>query len=93
MLYSDEAKLTNVKKWYIKTYPTDELGEEIRADINFYDVFHALDTYKEIYDYIEVGDSIIRERIFAKLSELMRVDYGEVYDQWLHGHSVRKMSK
>ena len=35
-----------------------------------------------IYDITRVGDSIIRERIFAILSELYGVTYDEIYNLW-----------
>ena len=35
-----------------------------------------------IYDITRVGDSIIRERIFAILSELYGVTYDTIYNLW-----------
>ena len=74
---------SKVKEWYLKEYSTDDLGEEIKDDITFYDIFYALDNYKDIYEVIGVGDSIISERIFGKLAEIMEVDYNYIYNQWL----------
>lgn len=74
---------TNVKEWYIKTYSTDTMGEEIRSDITFYDIFNALDKKKDFYDFIGVYDSLIRERIFRQLAKIMKVDYMYIYNQWL----------
>ena len=74
---------TKVKEWYMTEYPDDELGEEINKDITFNDLFVVLDTYKSVYDALNVWDSIIRERTFSKLAEVMNVDYGYIYDQWL----------
>ena len=74
---------SKIKEWYLKEYSTDNLGEEIKDDITFYDIFYALDNYKDIYEVIGVGDSIIRERIFGKLAEIMKVDYNYIYNQWL----------
>ena len=72
-----------IKEWYCETYPTDDMGVELYDDITFYDLFETLDRYKNVYDFIGVGDSIIRERLFAKLAEIMGVDYEYVYEQWL----------
>jgi hypothetical protein len=74
-----------VKDWYCAQYPTDELGEEIREDITFMDVFDCLDRYMDVYDCLGVWDSIVRERVFTKLAEIMEVDsdYDYVYDQWM----------
>ena len=74
---------TKIKEWYVKEYPLDELGVKINKDITFNDLFVVLDTYKNVYDALNVWDSIIRERVFNKLAEIMQVDYDYVYEQWL----------
>lgn len=75
---------TKIKEWYVKTFPHDSLArEEMKDDITFYGLFRCLDRYENVYDFLGVSDSIIRENCFAKLAELMEVDYGYVYDQWL----------
>ena len=38
-----EALNTFIKDWYIKTYPTDEVGEELNRSATFYDLFEALE--------------------------------------------------
>lgn len=78
-----ENEKTLVKDWYIKEYTTDELGQEINEKITFYDIFYALDRYKNIYEVLGVGDSLVRERVFKKLANIMRVDYNYIYEQWL----------
>lgn len=80
-----------VKDWYCATYPTDDMGEEIDGSITFEDVFDCLDNHCDIYDCLGVYDSIIRERVFEKLAEIMDVDYDYIYDQWLE--ESRKMPK
>ena len=70
----------NIKEWYIKEYPTDEAGTEIKSTVTFNDVFEALNSYKSFYKTIGVGDSLIRERIFTKLSEIMQVEYEYIYN-------------
>jgi len=77
---------TNVKEWYINTYKSDTLGTEIKDNITFYDIFKCLDTYKDFYDFIGVGDSLVRERIFTELAKIMQVDYLYIYEQWLKGN-------
>ena len=79
----NEALNTFIKDWYIKTYPTDELGEELNSRATFYDLFEALDNYQDIYNLFGINDSIIRERIFEKLSDIMECPYEEIYNQWL----------
>ena len=79
----EKCKQLKIKDWYKEEYPTDKLGDDIKKDITFYDIFDALDNYQDIYETMGVDDSIIRERVFAKLAELMEVDYDYIYDQWL----------
>ena len=74
---------TKIKEWYIKEYPTDELGVEIDDDVTFEDLFESLD--KNVYETLGVGDTIIRERTFDKLSKVMNVDYDYIYEKWLKG--------
>lgn len=78
-----ENEKSNVKEWYLKEYNTDDLGTEINDETTFYDIFWALDRHKDIYELIGVGDSIVRERIFKKLAEIMKCDYNYIYNQWL----------
>ena len=73
----------DIKEFYINTYPTDELGKELKENITFKEVFECLDNYNNIYEFVGVCDSLVRERIFTKLSEIMEVDYNYIYDQWL----------
>lgn len=83
-----ENENSKVKEWYLRVYSTDECGEYIDENITFYDIFYALDRHKDIYDTIggknsfEI-DSIIRERIFIKLAEIMGCPYDYIYNQWL----------
>lgn len=78
---------TNVKDWYSKKFRSDELKDDIRADVTFKDINDALGVEPDIYKYIfgdpTKGDSIVRERIFSALSDILGVDYEEVYDRWL----------
>lgn len=75
--------MQTIKEYYLSNYPTDDLGNEIDANATFKGLFHILDTYEDVYKYIGVADSIIRERIFEKLANEMGVDYNEIYNQWL----------
>ena len=72
-----------IREFYLEAFPTDELGIEINPKATFDGLFRVLDNYGDVYEYIGVGDSIVRERCFEKLSEIMGVTYDEVYSQWL----------
>ncbi len=73
----------NVKEWYLKAFPTDELGSEINDLINFTDVYKGMKLGLDIYDILQVGDSIIRERVFGQLATILKVDYDHIYKLWL----------
>ena len=71
-----------IKDWYIKAFPTDDMGEGICG--TFKGFLQTLIQGEDIYDYIDVGDSVIRERIFSKLAEMLDVDYDDIYYLWLN---------
>jgi hypothetical protein len=72
-----------IKEYYLEMFSTDELGVEINPQATFDGLFRILDNYEDVYEYIGVCDSIIRERCFEKLSQIMGCDYNVIYDQWL----------
>lgn len=72
-----------IKEFYLENYPTDELGTELSNTANFEGLLNQLFTGGDIYDYIGVGDSIIRERLFDKLAKNLQTSYDYVYDLWL----------
>ena len=73
-----------IKEFYLNNYPTDELGVELNENTNFTGLLNELITDNDVYGYIGVGDSIIRERLFTKLSEILKTPYDYVYDLWLN---------
>lgn len=74
---------TSIKEWYMSAFPTDELGCELNDSSTFAHLLTALDNGQDVYDVLGVGDSIIRERVFRQLSEMMNVDYSYIYNKWL----------
>ena len=72
----------NIKLYYKKNYPDDELGDELR-DITFLELFKNLDRGINIYETINVNDSIVRERLFQALADLFNSDYNYIYNKWL----------
>lgn len=74
-----------IRAWYIKQFPGDDLGADIRPDITFNSLYKALRAGfgSRIYDFIGVGDSTVRERLFDQLAALRGVDYDTIYDLWL----------
>ena len=79
-----ERANNSVRDWYVKEYPTDELGPQIPEQLTFNDVFEALDRHEDIYELLApADDSIVRERVFSELADIMGTDYDYVYNQWL----------
>jgi len=75
----------DVKSWYLETYPGDSVAEGIDEDVTFYDCAVTLIREGDIYDILGVGDSIIREKVFEKLADILGVDYNSVYYLWRDG--------
>jgi len=72
---------TTIKGWYQKEYPTDELGAQMNPTTTFGGLKKSL---SNVYEYLGVFDSLVRERVFTKLASLLDVDYYEIYDEWLN---------
>lgn len=77
---------TKIKKWYSVNYPTDEMIEDMNEKVTFGHLLGALNNYENVYRYIfknGSGDSIIRERVFSKLAEILNIKYEVIYKKWL----------
>ena len=72
-----------IKEFYLENYPTDDLGIEINETANFAGLLNQLIISGDVYEYIGVGDSITRERLFERLAEELEVSYDYVYNLWL----------
>lgn len=73
-----------VRNWYLENYPTDDMGVEINESITFTELGLVLMAKRNFYEAVGNGiDSIIRERIFEKLSQELSVDYCVIYNMWL----------
>ena len=81
---SDTTLETSIKEWYSKTYSTDDIAKTLTDKVIFNDLFDCLDTYGDVYELLGGdADSIVRERCFKKLAELIDCDYDYIYKQWL----------
>ena len=68
-----------IKDWYMKNYPTDDLGKELNDEVTFEDMWNEDYKKYDIYEVMGVGDSLIRERLFEHLAEIKGVTYDVVY--------------
>jgi hypothetical protein len=71
-----------IKNFYVDTFPNDTEGKRINSKATFGGLLKALSNDINVYEYIGVGDSIIRERVFGKLANILNVDYDIIYDKW-----------
>jgi hypothetical protein len=72
-----------IKEFYLENYPTDNLGLELNETPTFPGLLNQLIVGGDVYNYIGVGDSLIRERLFQKLAESINTSYDYVYNLWL----------
>jgi hypothetical protein len=73
-----------IKKFYLNEYPTDELGIELNDNITFAGLVTELFGGHDVYEYIGVHDSLVRERLFSELAKQLNTSYDYVYNLWLN---------
>ena len=78
----------NIREYYLQSFPTDELGNQINPQATFEGLSQTLNNYEDVYEYIGVSDSLIRERVFWNLSEITTTEYSVIYDLWLQSADV-----
>lgn len=75
----------SIKLWYLKNYPSDELGNDLSDTITFQDLKNCLEKGKNVYKLLGGdSDSVIRERCFTRLAELINIDYEVLCQKWLN---------
>ena len=73
-----------IKDFYLNEYPTDELGIELDTKATFAGLVTQLFGDGDVYDYIGVHDSLVRERLFTELAKQLNKPYDFVYNLWLN---------
>jgi hypothetical protein len=73
----------NIREYYLENFPTDELGNEINPTATFDGLVRVLNNYEDVYEYIGVSDSLIRERLFWQLSILHNTECEVIYELWM----------
>lgn len=79
-----------IKDWYTENYPSDDLGQKLNNDKTFNDIWNAIHNGIDVYSFLGVSDSIVRERVFEKLAEIKGVEYDYVYNKWLNNDEYAK---
>lgn len=75
-----------LRVWYASAFPEDDLGKSIAPRATFDGLRKVLLGHhdgKDVYEYIGVGDSIIRERLFDELARRLGTSYDYVFNLWL----------
>ena len=72
-----------IKQFYLEMYPTDDMGKDIKDDATFVGLVTQLFGDGDVYDYLGVYDSLIRERLFSELAKQLKTSYDYVYNLWL----------
>jgi len=72
-----------IREFYVAKYPSDDMGDGINPTATFAGLLNQLIVGGDVYEYLYVYDSIIRERLFERLAEELNVKYEYVYNLWL----------
>ena len=72
-----------IREFYLENYPTDELGLELNETPTFAGLLNQLIIGGDVYRYVGVVDSLVRERLFERLAEELEVSYDYVYQLWI----------
>lgn len=90
----DPALDLRVKPKFKERFPEEgSFIDQIPEDLTFRKVMDALNNEEDIYDVIGVNDSVVREEIFILISDLLDVEYDEIYQLWLHGPKKDKANE
>lgn len=85
---------SSVKEWYSRTFPTDELASELNANATFGSVRDAIMSGKDIYTELGYSaDSVVRERVFRQLADVLDLPYKSVYNAWIENSESAETRK
>ena len=74
---------SDISAWYAAEFSDDEMKDEIYTGVSFQKLYDMLSS-NDLYSIIGIDDTVVRERCFSKLAELMQVDYSVIYEKWLN---------
>ena len=81
--YKNTMLQQQIKAFYIACFNDDEGGQELKA-VTFGELLQALKNGVDVYSFTGAYDSIVRERLFILLANILDKKYSYVYDLWLH---------
>lgn len=87
---------SNIKKWYRESYKLfaeeegfdsvidKEAEEDLEENITFGELYERMKNKEYIYDIIGDVDSVVREKIMAKLADILGVEYDVIFKLYLN---------
>ena len=84
-LHSNHPMLSvHLRDYYVVKYPDDVDMFSLfkNNDATFNDLLNLLRNNKCVYRILP-DDSVVRERLFGELSEILNVDYDVIYNAWI----------
>ena len=81
--YKNTMLQQQIKAFYIACFNDKEGGQELKA-ITFGELLQSLENGVEFYSYSGACDSIVRERLFILLANILGKKYSYIYNLWLH---------
>lgn len=95
---TNKLKDINFKQWYMENVPEDNfLFDDLRDDTTFQDILDTLKAGNNVYDAMfkegKGRDSTVRENVFSALSDMLNVDYDDVYYLWLYPERDNKLKE
>ena len=81
--YKNTMPQQQIKAFYIACFNDEKGGQELKA-VTFGELLQALKNGIEFYSYSGACDSIVRERLFILLANILDKKYSYIYDLWLH---------
>ena len=75
--------MSDIKDWYTKNYPTDELGRNLKH-IGFRETYEEMKKGKDFYNTVGVEDSVVRERVFSQMAKENKKSYDDIYNTWIN---------
>ena len=81
--YKNTMLQQQLKAFYIACFNDEKGGQELKA-VTFGELLQALKNGVDVYSFTGAYDSIVRERLFILLANILGKKYSYIYDLWLH---------
>ena len=73
-----------VREFYLNEYPTDELGLNLNQTATWEGLLLTLQQGGDVYEYLGVWDSTVRELLFEELAVQQNTSYSYLYELWMN---------